>query len=101
MTVSYFYKNSNSRFLSVGGEDSSDFLQNLITNDVNKCTKENILYSCLLTPQGKFIADFFIFKKDKKYIIETHSFFYEKLLKKLSLYKLRSKVLINEIINLN
>ncbi len=101
MTVPYFYKNINSRFLSISGGDSSDFLQNLITNDINNCNQDNILYSCLLTPQGKFIADFFIFKKDKKYIIETHSFFYEKLLKKLSLYKLRSKVLINEIINLN
>jgi len=100
MTVPYFYKNSNSRFLSVEGKDNSDFLQNLITNNVNKCTKENIIYSCLLTPQGKFICDFFIFKNDDKYIIETHSFFYETLLKKLSLYKLRSKVLINEITNL-
>ena len=100
MTVPYFYRNDNSRFLSVEGEDSSDFLQNLITNDVNKCTKENIIYSCLLTPQGKFIADFFVFKKEEKYIIETHSFFYETLLKKLKLYKLRSKILINEITNL-
>ena len=100
MTVPYFYRNDNSRFLSVEGEDSSDFLQNLITNDINKCTKENIIYSCLLTPQGKFIADFFIFKKDDNYIIETHSLFYETLLKKLKLYKLRSKILINEITNL-
>jgi len=101
MTVPYFYKNSNSRFLTIEGEDRSEFLQNLITNDINKCSKENILYSCLLTPQGKFISDFFIFKKDKQFIIETHSFFYEKLLKKLNLYKLRSKVLINEIANLS
>ena len=99
MTVPYFYRNDNSRFLSVEGQDSSDFLQNLITNDVNKCTKENIIYSCLLSPQGKFMADFFMFKNEEKYIIETHSVFYEKLLKKLSLYKLRSKVLINEITN--
>ena len=101
MSVPYFYKNSNSRFLSIEGEDSSEFLQNLITNDIYRCTKENILYSCLLTPQGKFISDFFIFKKDKKYLIETHSFFYEKLLKKINLYKLRSKLLINEMTNLN
>ena len=100
MTVPYFYKNSNSRFLCIEGEDSSDFLQNLITNDIYKCTKENIIYSCLLTPQGKFISDFFIFKKDDEFIIEIHSFFYETFLKKLSLYKLRSKVIINEITNL-
>ena len=101
MTVPYFYKNSNSRFLSIEGEDSNEFLQNLITNDINQCSKDNFLYSCLLTPQGKFLSDFFIFKEDKKYLLETHSFFYEKLLKKLNLYKLRSKVLIKEVYNLH
>ena len=97
MTVPYFYKNINSRFFSIEGEDSSGFLQNLITNDINKCSKDNFLYSCLLTPQGKFISDFFIFKKDQKFLLETHSFFYEKLIKKLNVYKLRSKVIINQI----
>jgi len=101
MTVPYFYKNSNSQFLSIEGEDSNEFLQNLITNDINKCSKDNFLYSCLLTPQGKFLSDFFIFKKDEKFLLETHSFFYEKLLKKLNLYKLRSKIHINEINNLH
>ena len=100
MTVPYFYKNSNSRFLSIEGEDSNEFLQNLITNDINQCSKEEFLYSCLLTPQGKFLSDFFIFKQNEKYLLETHSFFYEKLLKKLNLYKLRSKVIINQITNL-
>ncbi|MDC0625246.1 hypothetical protein OAP76_06225 [Alphaproteobacteria bacterium] len=101
MTVPYFYKNSNSQFLSIEGEDSNEFLQNLITNDINKCSEDNIIYSCLLSPQGKFLSDFFIFKKNEKYLIETHSFFYEKLLKKLNIYKLRSKVHINEVNNLH
>ena len=100
MTVPYFYKNSNSRFLSIEGEDSNEFLQNLITNDINQCSKDNFLYSCLLTPQGKFLSDFFIFKQNKKYLLETHSFFFEKLLKKLNLYKLRSKIHIKEVYNL-
>ncbi|MDC1060114.1 hypothetical protein OAQ43_01350 [Alphaproteobacteria bacterium] len=100
MTVPYFYKNINSRFLSIEGEDSNQFLQNLITNDINKCTEYNMLYSCLLSPQGKFLSDFFIFKKDERYLIETHSFFYEKLLKKFNMYKLRSKVHVNEVNNL-
>ena len=101
MTVPYFYKNINSRFLSIEGVDSNEFLQNLITNDINKCSEENILYSCLLSPQGKFLSDFFIFKKDERYLIETHSFFYNKLLTKLKMYKLRSKVHINEVNNLH
>ena len=101
MTVPYFYKNINSRFLSIEGGDSNEFLQNLITNDINKCSEENILYSCLLSPQGKFLSDFFIFKKEERYLIETHSFFYNKLLTKLKMYKLRSKVHINEVNNLH
>ena len=101
MTVPYFYKNSNSLFLSIEGEDCNEFLQNLITNDINQSSKNKFLYSCLLTPQGKFLSDFFIFKVDEKYLLETHSFFYEKLLKKLNIYKLRSKVHIKKIYNLH
>ena len=101
MSMSYFYKNSNARFISIEGDDSSEFLQNLITNDINKCNDSNIIYACLLSPQSKFISDFFIFKKGKKFILETHSFYFEKLLKKLSLYKLRSKILINKVIGMN
>jgi len=101
MSVPYFYKNRNSRFITLEGEESSEFLQNLITNDINKSRNNNILYSCLLTPQGKFFSDFFIFKLNEKFVIETHSYFYEKLLKKLKIYMLRSKILINEINNIN
>lgn len=101
MSVPYFYKNANSRFISIEGEDSSEFLQNLITNDIKKCNNKNILYSCLLSPQGKFNSDFFIFKIYEKFILETNSFFYEKLFKTLSLYKLRSKIFIREIKNIS
>ncbi len=87
--------------MSLEGKDSYEFLQNLITNDINKCNKENFLYSCLLTPQGKFISDFFIFTKEKNIILEIHSSFYEKLIKILNLYKLRSKIVFNEITNMS
>ena len=97
MSVPYFYKNSNSKFISVEGEDSAEFLQNLITNDIYLCKKDKVIYSCLLTPQGKFLSDFFIFKIDSKYILETHSLFYKNLIKKLKIYKLRSKVIIKKI----
>ena len=100
MSVPYFYKNSNSKFISIEGSDSSEFLQNLITNDINNCTKDNVIYSCLLTPQGKFLSDFFIFKTKNKLILETHELFYENLLKKLKIYKLRSNVLISKIENI-
>ncbi len=99
MSMPYFYKNKNSKFISIEGEDSSEFLQNLITNDIYKCKNNGVIYACLLTPQGKFICDFFIFKKDNKFILETHELFFKNLLKKLKIYKLRSDININEIKN--
>ena len=101
MSSPYFYKNSNSKFISIEGKDNADFLQNIITNDIELCSNKSFLYSCLLSPQGKFSADFFIFKYHDNFIIETHNFFYEKLIKKLTLYKLRSNININKLENIN
>ena len=96
MTTNYFYKNSKSKFLEISGQDSVPFIQNLITNDINKCKPDHFLYSCLLTPQGKFFADFFIFKNKENFVFEVHNVFYEDFLKKLNMYKLRSNINIEE-----
>ena len=45
MTTNYFYKNTKSKFLEVSGQDSVSFIQNLITNDINKCLENHFLYS--------------------------------------------------------
>ena len=97
MTTNYFYKNTQSKFLEISGEDSISFIQNLITNDIDKSKKNHFLYSCLLTPQGKFIADFFIFKKKDKFIFEIHEKYYETLVQKFNLYKLKSNIKIKNI----
>ena len=62
MTTSNYFNLEDSNFLSISGEDRGNFLQDLITNDIQKCDSTNSIYSCLLTPQGKFIADFFVIK---------------------------------------
>ena len=100
MKDTYFFHHINSRFFKISGDDSESFIQNLITNDITKCSKDRIIYSCLLTPQGKFIADFFIFKKNNIYFFETDKKFYNNLLRKLKIYKLRSKINIEEVKNL-
>ena len=46
--------------IRVSGEDARDFLQNLVTNDLDAVTPERAGYGALLTPQGKIIADFLI-----------------------------------------
>lgn len=97
MTTNYFYKNSKSKFLEISGQDSVSFIQNLITNDINKSKDNHFLYSCLLTPQGKFIADFFIFKKNEKFIFEIHEKYFEALIQKFNIYKLKSNIIIKKI----
>ena len=97
MEDSYFFHHTNSRFFKIFGIDSESFIQNLITNDITKCSKDKIIYSCLLTPQGKFIADFFIFKQNNIYFFETDKKFYNNLLQKLKIYKLRSRINIEEV----
>lgn len=81
--------------LEIQGEDRATFLQGLITNDITKVTAAQTIYAALLTPQGRFLYDFFISEKDESYFLETDKDRIEALLKKLNLYKLRSKVVLS------
>ena len=84
--------------LYISGEDAKKFLQNLISNDINKVTDNFSCFASLLTPQGKFLYEFIIVKHKQGYFIDCEKFQAENLLKQLTLYKLRSKV---EILNLS
>ncbi len=57
---SFFVALKNRGLITVSGSDARDFLQGLITNDIRLLEKQESLYACLLTPQGKFLHDFFI-----------------------------------------
>ncbi|PPR47025.1 MAG: tRNA-modifying protein YgfZ [Alphaproteobacteria bacterium MarineAlpha5_Bin9] len=85
------------KFLFIKGVDKYEFMQSIITNDINK-TNNKVIYSCLLSPQGKFLSDFFISLNNEGFIIEINEIYLKDFIKKLDLYKLRSKV---EIINNN
>ena len=84
--------------LFINGSDVKEFLQNLITNDINKVDDANSCFSSLLSPQGKFLFDFLVIKHKKGYLIDCEKKQAEQLFNKLNIYKLRSKV---EIINLS
>ena len=79
-------------FISVKGEDSIDFIQNIISNDIKKVTDNNCIFSSLLTPQGKLLFEFIIFKKKNIFFIECNSELIKELFNKLYNYKLRSKI---------
>jgi len=79
-------------FISIKGEDSIDFIQNIISNDIKKVADNNCIFASLLTPQGKFLFEFIIFKTKNIFFIECNSELIKELFNKLYNYKLRSKV---------
>lgn len=78
--------------LEIQGEDKAPFLQGLISNDIYKVSPHQAIYATLLTPQGRFLYDFFIIEKEGAYYLDIEAARGDALLKKLSLYKLRSRV---------
>ena len=100
MKQNYYITNTFSKFIEISGHDRASFLQGLITNDINKCHNHKPIYSCLLSPQGKFLADFFIINLNDHFLIEIHQKFFEAFYSKLKIYKLRSKVEFKENVDL-
>tara|TARA_B100000287_G_scaffold235511_1_gene221776 strand:+ start:241 stop:1131 length:891 start_codon:yes stop_codon:yes gene_type:complete len=84
--------------LFIDGTDAKDFLQNIITNDMNKVDENRSCFASLLSPQGKFLFDFIITKHKNGYFIDCEKIQIDELFKQLSLYKLRSDV---QILNLS
>ncbi len=84
--------------LYVHGQDARDFLQNLISNDINKVTDSSSCFASLLTPQGKFLYEFIVVKHKSGFFIDCEKSQSEEILKQLNLYKIRSNV---EILNLS
>ena len=84
--------------LYVSGEDCKEFLQNIVTNNINNVDEKNSCYSALLTPQGKYLYDFNILKHKSGYFLDCEKKNIDNLFNQLNLYKLRSKV---EILNLS
>ena len=81
------------------GEDVNEFLQNIISNDINKVTNDNSCYTSMFTPQGKYLFDFIIVKHKKGYFFDCEKKQMDDLYKQLNLYKLRSKVEITNLSN--
>ena len=82
----------------VEGLDAKEFLQNIVTNNLDKISDNHSIYCSLLTPQGKYLFDFILIKHKKGYLIDCEKNELENLIKTLELYKLRSKI---EILNLS
>ena len=85
-------------FIQIKGDDAKDFLQNLFTNNIEKVSKIFTIFSSILTPQGKYLYEFFILKTNEGYLLECEKKLTLEILKLLEFYRLRSKV---ELLNLS
>jgi folate-binding protein YgfZ len=83
---------SSRAVISVAGEGVRDFLQNLVTADIEGLGIGQATYAALLQPQGKILFDFFILADAGRYVIDCSKAQKADLLKRLGFYKLRAKV---------
>ena len=78
--------------IAIEGSDAKEFLQNIISNDVNKVSNSSSIFSGIFTPQGKYLYEFFILKKENGYLLECEKNIAQEIIKIFNFYKLRSKV---------
>lgn len=83
--------------IRLAGNDAPGFLQGLITNDIEKAAPGRSIWAALLSPQGKYLFDFFIVKSDQGFLLDTNAARADELIKKLSAYKLRANVAIERM----
>ena len=83
--------------LSITGEDARTFLHGVITNDIAQVDAGRMIYACLLTAQGHYLFDFFILPRGEGgYFLDCEAVGKDDLVRRLSMYKLRSKVQIQD-----
>jgi folate-binding protein YgfZ len=80
--------------LRVSGEDRVAFLQGIVSNDVARVTGANAVWSAFLTPQGKFLHEFFLIAEGESFLLDCEAGRAADLARRLKLYKLRAKVTI-------
>ena len=82
--------------ISITGDDAKNFLQNIITNDIEKVNNSCSIFSALFTPQGKYLFEFFLIQSKDGYLLDCDSKATNEIISYLTKYKLRSKVQIKD-----
>lgn len=96
MSKPFYVQLKNRGLIHIEGENRVDFLQGIVSNDVEKLEQSRILYACLLTPQGKFLHDFFMHHGNGFILLDCEGGFRaEHLYELLNKYRLRANVKIS------
>ena len=82
--------------IEVGGDDRVAFLQGLVSNDVAEAVPGHAVWAALLTPQGKYLADFFILSDGDRLLLDAERAQSSSLVQRLTRFRLRSKVTVRE-----
>ena len=82
--------------ISITGDDAKNFLQNIITNDIEKVNNSCSIFSALFTPQGKYLFEFFLIQSKDGYLLDCDSKATNEIISYLTKYKLRSKMQIKD-----
>ena len=82
--------------LAIAGADARSFLQGLITNDIDRVSPGTSIYAALLTPQGKYLFDFFIAQLDDTLLLDVEADRTADLMRRLTMYKLRAAATIED-----
>ncbi|VBB69583.1 Folate-dependent protein for Fe/S cluster synthesis/repair in oxidative stress [invertebrate metagenome] len=80
--------------LSISGKERKSFLQGLIANNVEKVSASSVIHTALLTPQGKFLYEFFIVEVGESLLLETESDRLEDLKSHLARFQLRAQIIL-------
>lgn len=83
--------------LGVSGADAKKFLQDIVTNDVDRAVDGKAVHAALLTPQGKILFDFFLLDRGDHFLVECTKETTEELIKRLTFYKLRADVQLEDV----
>ena len=97
MAIGTYANLGNRAVIDVGGDDALSFLQGLITNDMEHVSETQAIYAALLTPQGRFLHDFFIIEYLGRFMVDIDAQHAAAFIKRLNLYKLRARVEISDI----
>jgi tRNA-modifying protein YgfZ len=82
--------------LAIDGPDRAAFLQGLVSNDVTQAGPSRAIYAAFLTPQGKYLHDFFIVELGGKLLLDCEAERLADLQRRLKMYKLRSKITLED-----
>jgi len=88
--------NTNTKIIKVHGKNIDNFFQNIITNDINNLNTENPIYTAMLSPQGKYLYDFFILKEENYFLLEANANKVNSLIDEIKRYDIRKDIGISK-----